>query len=834
MSRYFLVGLRVEGFRGINNEGDPLDIKFKKDKINSIFAVNGVGKSSIFDAISYAITGRLPKLDELHQIERSEDYYLNRFHSGAQGTIELVFESDDATPQEHHITIERTTGGARTVTSPTGHPDPEALLAMFNSSFALLDYHTFHTFIGHSPLERGRSFSTLLGLDAYSDFRQILNSVVDTRALRADLSLATLETQVASLNDLVTTTLVKVGNAYKNITGKDMSDIKKLDDYSIEVLTSLKQVELLKDGLKEVSSIDAVDFEAIILIIKAAEGGKDKDRYIELTGIIAKLGTLGEPDKSITDEKLELTKKVGELSKLYETTAGKQRRSLYEAADHLLSSGGWHDESKCPLCESELAEPIKDIVNSQKTQYIQVDEKIQEIKNYWLASHLRVRCNQLEEPIGKDIPENDKHFRNNDLKITSGTVKADELDNLFTYHDKLEGRLSAAKEKFTNEYNELAKKLPKSLVQLTEQIEYVRQFRDSVEDYRTNVQSHASLKKKLDFRTRWQTFIVKAADEYARAEAELSRQKLLTIEPDYKAMFAEVMGSSDVVPNLTRGDTNEHLYVQLGEFRGQHDLSAKALLSESFRNALAISVYLSAAMKHSDAPRFIILDDISSSFDAGHELLLMEFIRTKLQYDSNNNGLQFIILTHDELMQNLFEQLSSSNSAHHQIIEGTPPYNLHMRNKSAAQLRSNAVTKLTAGQIDAGKFWVRPYLECKLMEVIRSLGVSVPLDFAVKNKRRMVQNCLNAIQKDINLHVAAGDIILTPSQIANMQNTHLPALLANWVTHFETGNGNGVSAAVLLGVIDHVDNFTECFKYDHTEPSTGRVTRKYYKNLTTQ
>lgn len=834
MSRYFLTGLKVEGFRGINNEGDALAIKFKKDKMNSVFAMNGVGKSSLFDAVHYAITGSLPKLDELHQIERSEDYYLNRFHSQTRGTIELTFESDDASPQTHQIIVERQADGTRTVTSPTGHSDPQALLATFNSSFALLDYHTSNTFIGHSPLERGRSFSTLLGLDAYSDFRQVLRTVVDTRALRTDLNLAVLEAKVTTLSDSVATALVRVGNSYKSITGKDMADIKKLDDYSGEVLGSVKQVELLKAELQEVSSLDGVDFDVVIKVIKAAEGGKDKDRHIELTGIITKLGNLGEPDKGIAAEKTELAKKIGELAELYESTAGKQRRSLYEAAGHLLTSGGWHDEKTCPLCENSLTEPIGDIVSAQQVQYGQVDEKIKEIKAYWLNSQLRVRCNQLEEPVGKDLPESEKHFRNNDTKITDGTIKVEELENLFTYHDKLEGRLNAAKKKFSEEQAELTKKLPKSLVQLTEQVEYAKQFRDNSNEYKNSVQSHETLKKNLDLRTRWQAFIVKAADEYAQAEAELSRQKLVTIEPEYKAMFADVMGASDVVPNLTRGETNEHLYVQLGEFRGHRDLSAKPLLSESFRNALAISVYLSAAMKHGDAPRFIILDDISSSFDAGHELQLMEYIRTKLQYGANTDGLQFIILTHDDLMQNLFEQLASSGEVNHQVIEGMPPYNLTMRNKNTAQLRANAVTPLTAGQLDAGKPWVRPYLECKLMEVIRSLKISVPLDFAVKDKKRMVQNCLNAIQKDVDLHIASGNIILTQSQITDMKNMHLPALLANWVTHFETGNGNGVSAAVLLGVIDSVDKFTDCFKYDYTDPSTGRVTRKYYKNLTTQ
>lgn len=834
MSRYFLTSLKIEGFRGINNEGDPLAIKFKKDKINSIFAVNGVGKSSVFDAVHYAITGKLPRLDELHQIERSEDYYLNRFHSQTQGTIELTFESDDSTPQTHRIVVERHSTGRRNVTSPTGHADPELLLSTFNSSFALLDYHTFNTFIGNSPLERGRSFSTLLGLDTYSDFRQTLRTVIDTRALRSDLNLPAIEVQARAQSDAAAAALVKVGNSYKSITGKDFSDANKLNEYSEEALNSLKQVELLKLELEPVASLNDVSFDAIIKIIKAAEGGKDKDRHLMLTSMLTKLNALGEPDESIASERGVLAAKVDELAKLYEATAGKQRRGLYDAADHLLASGGWHNELTCPLCENDLSEPIQAIVSNQQAQYKQVDEKIKEIKTYWLNSKLRARCALLEDPIGKDVPETERHFRSNDISISSGTTKTEELEKLFIYYDKIEDRLNVAKEKFAVERTELEKKLPKSLVQLTEQVEYVRQFRDNAKEFKTNTQSYATTKKNLDLRNRWQVFISGAADKYAQAEAELSRQKLLTIEAEYKAMFADVMGASDVVPNLTRDNTSEHLYVQLAEFRGQQDLSAKPLLSESFRNALAISVYLSAAMKHGDAPRFIILDDISSSFDAGHELKLMEYIRTKLQFGANINGLQFIILTHDELMQNLFERLSSSNEASHQIIEGMPPYNLTMRNKSTAQLRANAVTPLSAGQMEAGKPWVRPYLECKLMEVIRAVKITVPLDFAVKDRNRMIQNCLNAIQKDVDLHVAAGNIVLTQSQINDMKHTHLPSLLANWVTHFETGNGNGVSPAVLLSVIDSVDKFTECFKYVYTDPVSNQSSSKYYRSLTSQ
>ena len=96
MQRYFIKRLCVEGFRGINNENDPLDISFEPSSVNSVFAVNGIGKSSIFEALCYAIHGTIPKLQLLQTHERPQDYYCNRFHSKNAASILVEFQPDDS------------------------------------------------------------------------------------------------------------------------------------------------------------------------------------------------------------------------------------------------------------------------------------------------------------------------------------------------------------------------------------------------------------------------------------------------------------------------------------------------------------------------------------------------------------------------------------------------------------------------------------------------------------------------------------------------------------------------------------------------------------------
>ena len=133
MPGWFLLELELEGFRGINNEGAPLVLKFKADRVNSISAPNGVGKSSIFDAVSYALTGRIPKLDALPAAESGHSYYLNRFHQGGVGTVKLTLSPDDGSAPVV-VTVIRDGAGNRTV-SASGGINGDHLLAELNREF---------------------------------------------------------------------------------------------------------------------------------------------------------------------------------------------------------------------------------------------------------------------------------------------------------------------------------------------------------------------------------------------------------------------------------------------------------------------------------------------------------------------------------------------------------------------------------------------------------------------------------------------------------------------------------------------------------------------------
>ena len=441
MPRYFLTRLAVEGFRGVNNENDPLDMSFRPDTVNSVFAVNGIGKSSIFEALCYAIHGTIPKLQLLQALERPQDYYCNRFHSNSTATILAEFQPDDgAAPVS--IRIDRDAGGNRTVTSPNGHPDPEEFLATLKAAFALLDYRTFARFIEESPLERGRTFSALLGLAEYSDCRQALQAASDSRAVNTDLEIKVLTTTISAAQKAAQQALVTLRSSYENVAGKPLEDIDKLDECAAEVTAALGNVELLKP-LFTGKTLNEIDFEKIKMAIKTAEGGEKRRELGKTIESIAALEALAVHDLAvIAVEQEKISRLMDERDKLLALTRGDLFKRLYDSASEVISKGVWTEDEKCPLCESKLSSSISGHVDEQLAQYADAAAKIAEIRDTWQASAWKkgLSAHETAAPLAVE-PEN-RQLSALDGKFSSGDISKDDLAAAVNWTSDLTGTLS--------------------------------------------------------------------------------------------------------------------------------------------------------------------------------------------------------------------------------------------------------------------------------------------------------------------------------------------------------------------------------------------------------
>jgi len=784
MARYFLTRLKVEGFRGVNNETDPLDLRFRPDAVNSVFAVNGLGKSSLFEALYYAIYGTIPKLELLQTHERPQDYYCNRFHSQKSAVLDLEFLPDDG-GASIAIRVQRDAAGNRTVSSPSGYPDPEGFLGTLKEPFALLDYRNFSRFIEDSPLERGRTFSALLGLSEYSDRRQALQAACDTRTLNTDLDVRVLTTAIAAAQLGGQQALGAARTSYENVTGKALVDIGRLPEYTAEVTSALGNVELLKPHFVG-KTLDEIDFEQVKTAIKTAEGGEKRRELEQTLQTITALEALTAHDlTAVQNEQRQLESLIDQREGLLASTRGDLFKRVYDAAQAVIKKGIWTDDAKCPLCESDLSFSINAHISGQIGQYAEAAGKITEIKEKWQGSAWRKCLASYENAAPLGIDTQKRQLTGLDAKISSGVISKADIATATEWTSQLAAQAASHLETARSKKSALESELPASLVQLTEQVEYGRQFKEALARYGAKQEEETGLQARLDIRERWKTLISQAMTLFADAEAALSKAKIADIEAEYKDMFREIMKVADVVPDLQRADDRQDVHVQLSDFHGQHRLSARALLSESFRNALAIAVFLAAAVKHSGTPRFVVLDDVTSSFDAGHQYFLMELVRTKLQQPKNPQGLQFIILSHDGLLEKYFDRLGGTPDWRHNKLQGAPPMGAILsQTQGADRLKNTINTLLAAGQVSQAEPLIRQYLEYKLQQIIRRVDLPVPIDFAIKDTSRMVGNCLDAITSAVDLHNRAGSLILDAQQIADLDTAHVPAIVGNWVSHY--------------------------------------------------
>ena len=832
MSRYFLSSASIEGFRGINNDGDPLVLKFKHDAVNSVHAPNGVGKSSIFEALHFALHGTVPRLEGMQDAEQGASYIVNKFHPAQQATVALVFKSDDGTP-DVSIAVTRTAAGGRVVTSPSGHADPDSFLADLCEDFVLVDYPRFASLVDCSALERGRSFASLVGMSRYSQLRQALDGAKNTRNINSDLGLSTLDTEVTAENRALGAVEQRILAAYQEVTGAAGGQMTDTAALKAQVTGGLAGIALFTPLLADASVMD-LDFDAAERIVDQEEGGAARKTLDGLNAAVTTLGglqvsaaELAEIDALVTAAKArdDAMRKVGAAS----------LHALLKDALAVVNSADWHDPKVCPVCEKAGDGPLQDQLEAKIALYDEADQLDAELKRQVQSAGSIGKLRQLEEQARLGVAEADRIAPVLTLAARQSSVSTADLERAKDALGALEAKRVDVLAAVNTEIVTLQASLPPSLIAVTRTLGQAKQFRDAMNEYERTLPALAAKRAKLAKLNRWKTFITNIAGQFASAESALANARITDIQASCQELFGHlVRGGPDVRPTLNRAQNTEQVDLKLADFFGLPNQSARALLSESYRNAVAASIFMAAATRHQGVPRFMVLDDVTSSFDAGHQFSLMDTIRTKLRFGAANGlpgGLQFIILSHDTSLEKYFDRLNGTTEWNHQKLQGMPPRGrLMIAAQQADRLKAQAEHYLNAGQIDIGEPFVRQYLEYKLGQIITRLEIPVPPDYATRGDKRTLSTYVDAITAAVALSKAAQRCVLSAQQITDLQNHHLPSIMANYVSHYETGAGNPFNAYALLGVLQSVDALADCFCW--TDPADNQ--RKYYRRLDRQ
>ena len=249
--KYFLESISIEGFRGINNEANPLVLSLNADGVTSIFGENGSGKSSIFEAFLFAILGRIIRFDDYHGDIKDRKSIKNLFHAG-DGKIEIEFIDE----KKHIIKICLKIGlnGERIIASST-IPDPEKFLSSLCNSLNFLDYRSFEKIMLTSSEETGKLFSNLVGFGNFITIKEKFDKISRTQNINSDFGKAIKEQanqnnsqRISDLKKEILENLKLTGNELGTFNDKEIlkalnSFLQKQYDFKIKSIKNKSQID---------------------------------------------------------------------------------------------------------------------------------------------------------------------------------------------------------------------------------------------------------------------------------------------------------------------------------------------------------------------------------------------------------------------------------------------------------------------------------------------------------------------------------------------------------------------------------------------------------------
>ncbi|WP_309609648.1 hypothetical protein [Flavobacterium sp.] len=329
----------------------------------------------------------------------------------------------------------------------------------------------------------------------------------------------------------------------------------------------------------------------------------------------------------------------------------------------------------------------------------------------------------------------------------------------------------------------------------------------------------------------WTTYINKIKSDYENSYNILMEEIASMIDTDTKIFFKEIMGNVDITPKLKKEHKGQKVNILLEKFYSNtSDLKAETLLSESYRNALSLSIYFAAALKSKNEGNFIIVDDITSSFDGGHQYYLLDLIKRRISLSpTNKKGKQIIFLTHDGLLKKVLNEYNSLKNWKHYTL------NSNKDTVSLKPFKSDDLKLIIQDKINSGNYIgsdFRMYYEFILLEIIEKLNLEIPFSLINSNDNKLVSKLSNAIQEIIELKRFSGKTRQINRRLPTKNDFKIHTQqLSNNLSHWASGREISLSNSVLNKIVDDIDTFKQIFQYNCICP-TKNIGWVYFNTLT--
>ena len=727
--------ISISGIRGIKSTITlPLN-----EKSILLYGDNGSGKSSISDAIEWFYSDKVAHLagSEIDLKEALRNSFLNDTDTSAIA-IDFSRSSLNTTKnllyKKNKFVIELSNSS-------------EELLKYFSKSESenlLLRYLQLRGFVDQTKGEKLTYLSDIIGF---------------SEVTKTEIKAQNFEGQI---NVQKQTLIAKIGAA--------ISQEENLFDKINEIINPLKTGIIVKS---------IVDIDAVLNHIKKPANTKQvaEFQFLEKTNQV--LSTLKDEINLIDSE---YKKYFSEFNKIAEDVQAIMQTFLAQ----LLKSGEtvlikkYHKENTCPLCLQpknteeltlEIQRRLKEIEESSKKKTA-FDAAKQIVAN--IATERLKRLDVILENLLLNEPENEN------------IKKA--INNL---REKICEYQKAAEEKVTS-----GNKLPASNKLILSKDDFLIQIVISqrIEKIQTAIKKDNSTELYANISAAKDAFLKIKQFEKEKSKLENQKKSLELIYNEFVKRQKE--GLESFINTFSESINRFYQYMnpneQFHEIRivtiGEEDelngitieykyndewvSPPQKYFSESHLNCFGISFFLASVIAFNKENKFIILDDVISSFDTTHRIKFAHLLLEKFA------DYQIILLTHESEWFSYVQQLAKSKGWIIGEIKWTAAKGTHLE-EEPSDLKEFIECELASCSVGTLGNSIRKYLEAKLKDICLNLDVKVSFRFNDVNEKRMPDELLNELKSKISKN--GGQDIKT--KIPIIERVANSSLLGNLLSH---------------------------------------------------
>jgi chromosome segregation ATPase len=747
--------IRISGIRGAKNSIVlPLN-----GKSILLYGDNGSGKSSISDSIEWFFT------DKVSHLSGSEIDLKDALRNSTLADTDISEVSLSFTKSEFDNSKTIFDKRNKLISESTNSSDYfKQYIEQSNSENIILRYQYLTNFIDNTKGEKLKYLSDIIGFSEVTKKKEVLQKSYNS--IKSEIRNQNFENQVNTQKQVL---IEKIGAAISQ------------EQNLFEILN--EKIKPLKVGI-EINSI--LDIDKILEHIKKPANNKliTELRFLENT--FASLTTLKNEIEFINSAYEKYYKEFVIIANDVESIMQTFLSDLLKTGDKVLERK-YHKDETCPFClqpknldelRAEIAVRLKEIEESSKKKAAfdkakQLVETISQERIRRLDSLLAERIIQegdysyLKTGITNLKNKIDSILNASNVKVTSGIgipkpidSKLQEID--FSFEVKASERIKEIQEIFKKDnsavlYSNISAskdaflKIKKIEVQKVK-LEHQRKTLEIIYNEFVKKQKEALENFISKFSGKINEFY-----QYMNPGEPFQEIKIVTIGED----------------DELNGITIEYKYNEKWVSPPQK------YFSESHLNCFGLSFFLASVEAFNNTNKFILLDDVISSFDSTHRKRFADLIFEKF------SSYQIILLTHErEWFSGIVSPLAKKKGwVINEILWSDT-------NGTYIEEKPNELKELIESYIADGKSEnlgnpLRRYLEHSLKDICYNLDVKVSFRFNDINEKRMPDELLNSLKSRIKEKSTE-----LQAQLNIIERVAGSALLGNLLSHDNPFNPN--------------------------------------------